>query len=138
VDIYGSQQFIQSSTINVRWFTTRDVAGRFKVTERTIRRWKKNPEFNAEITRLNNNRSVLISKLLDELSIASLSWALNYINDISGNANVKVKIFSKLNSLSSACYEESNDTEDDIVLFQTVISELDKLADLKRSSGFDD
>ena len=119
-------------------FTTSDVGSRLKVTERTIRRWQQKPEFNAEITRLNNNRSVLISKLLDELSIASLSWALNYINDISGNANVKVKIFSKLNSLSSSCYEESNDTGDDIVLFQTVISELDKLADLKRSSGFDD
>ncbi len=119
-------------------FTTRDVAGRFKVTERTIRRWKNNPEFNAEMTRINNNRSVLISKLLDQLSIASLNWALNYINDTGGNANVKVKIFSKLNSLSSSCYEESNDTEDDIVLFQTVISELDKLADLKRLSGFDD
>ena len=118
-------------------FTTRDVAGRFKVTERTIRRWKNNPEFNAEMTRINNNRSVLISKLLDQLSIASLNWALNYINDTGGNANVKVKIFSKLNSLSSSCYEESNDTEDDIVLFQTVISELDKLADLKRLSGFD-
>ena len=118
-------------------FTTRDVAGRFKVTERTIRRWKNNPEFNAEMTRINNNRSVLISKLLDQLSIASLNWALNYINDTAGNANVKVKIFSKLNSLSSSCYEESNDTEDDIVLFQTVISELDKLADLKRLSGFD-
>ena len=118
-------------------FTTRDVAGRFKVTERTIRRWKNNPEFNAEMTRINNNRSVLISKLLDQLSIASLNWALNYINDIAGNANVKVKIFSKLNSLSSSCYEESNDTEDDIVLSQTVISELDKLADLKRLSGFD-
>ena len=119
-------------------FTTRDVAGRFKVTERTIRRWKNNPEFNAEMTRINNNRSVLISKLLDQLSIATLNWALNYINDPGGNANVKVKIFSKLNSLSSSCYEESNDTEDDIVLFQTVISELDKLADLKRLSGFDD
>ena len=119
-------------------FTTRDVAGRFKVTERTIRRWKNNPEFNAEMTRINNNRSVLISKLLDQLSIASLNWALNYINDTGGNANVKVKIFSKLNSLSSSCYEESNDTEDDIVLFQTVISELDKLADLKKLSGFDD
>ena len=119
-------------------FTTRDVAGRFKVTERTIRRWKNNPEFNAEMTRINNNRSVLISKLLDQLSIASLNWALNYINDTGGNANVKVKIFSKLNSLSSSCYEESNDTEDDIVLSQTVISELDKLADLKRLSGFDD
>ena len=118
-------------------FTTRDVAGRFKVTERTIRRWKNNPEFNAEMTRINNNRSVLISKLLDQLSIASLNWALNYINDTGGNANVKVKIFSKLNSLSSSCYEESNDTEDDIVLFQTVISELDKLADLKRLSDFD-
>ena len=90
------------------------------------------------MTRINNNRSVLISKLLDQLSIASLNWALNYINDTGGNANVKVKIFSKLNSLSSSCYEESNDTEDDIVLFQTVISELNKLANLKRSSGFDD
>ena len=83
-------------------FTTRDVAGRFKVTERTIRRWKNNPEFNTEMTRINNNRSVLISKLLDQLSIASLNWALNYINDTAGNANVKVKIFSKLNSLSSS------------------------------------
>ena len=37
----------------------------------------------------------------------------------------------KLNSLSSAYYGKSNDTEDDIVLSQTIISELDKLFDLK-------
>ena len=86
--------------------TTRDVAGRFKVTERTIPRWPKKPEFNAEITWLNNNRSVLISKLLDQLSIASLNWALNYINDTGGNANVKVKVFSNLVQSSPGCQED--------------------------------
>jgi len=52
-------------------FTTSDIASRFKVTERTIGRWKKNPEFNAEMIRLHNNRFVLISKLLDQLLIGS-------------------------------------------------------------------
>ena len=45
---------------------------------------------------------------------------------------------SKLNSMFSTCYGKSNDTEDDIVLFQTVISKLDKLSDLNRLSAFDD
>ncbi len=74
-------------------FTTREVASRFKVTERTIRRWQQKPEFNAVMTRFNNNRSVLISKLPNQLSIASLNWTLNYINDTGGNANVRIKIF---------------------------------------------
>ena len=74
-------------------FTTSDVGSRLKVTERTIRRWQKKLEFNAEMTWLNNNRSMLISKLLDQLSIASFNWVLNYINDISRNAIAKVKWF---------------------------------------------
>ena len=74
-------------------FTTSDVGSRLKVTERTIPRWQKKPEFNAEMTWLNNNRSMLISKLLDQLSIASFNWVLNYINDISRNAIAKVKWF---------------------------------------------
>ena len=73
--------------------TTSDVGSRPKVTDRTIRRWQKKLEFNAEMTWLNNNRSMLISKLLDQLSIASFNWVLNYINDISRNAIAKVKWF---------------------------------------------
>jgi hypothetical protein len=73
--------------------TTSDVGSRPKVIDRTIRRWQKKLEFNAEMTWLNNNRSMLISKLLDQLSIASFNWVLNYINDISRNAIAKVKWF---------------------------------------------
>tara|TARA_X000000950_G_scaffold246619_1_gene304310 strand:+ start:65120 stop:65362 length:243 start_codon:yes stop_codon:yes gene_type:complete len=73
--------------------TTSDVGTRPKVIDRTIRRWQKKLEFNAEMTWLNNNRSMLISKLLDQLSIASFNWVLNYINDISRNAIAKVKWF---------------------------------------------
>ena len=73
--------------------TTSDVGSRPKVIDRTIRRWQEKLEFNAEMTWLNNNRSMLISKLLDQLSIASFNWVLNYINDISRNAIAKVKWF---------------------------------------------
>jgi hypothetical protein len=73
--------------------TTSDVGSRPKVIDRTIRRWQKKLEFNAEMTWLNNNRSMLISKLLDQLSIASFNLVLNYINDISRNAIAKVKWF---------------------------------------------
>ena len=73
--------------------TTSDVGSRPKVIDRTIRRWQKKLEFNAEMTWLNNNRSMLIIKLLDQLSIASFNWVLNYINDISRNAIAKVKWF---------------------------------------------
>ena len=72
-------------------FTTSDVGSRLKVTERTIRRWQQKPEFNSEMTWLNNNRSMLIIELLDQLSIASFNSVLNYINDISRNAIAKVK-----------------------------------------------
>ena len=57
------------------------------------------------MTRFNNNRSVLISKLPDQLSIASLNWTLNYINDPGGDANVKIKIFSQLVQSSPGCQE---------------------------------
>ena len=73
--------------------TTSDVGSRPKVIDRIIRRWQKKLEFNAEMTWLNNNRSMLISKLLDQLSIASFNWVLNYFNDISRNAIAKVKWF---------------------------------------------
>ena len=73
--------------------TTSDVGSRPKVIDRNIRRWQKKIEFNAEMTWLYNNRSMLFSKLLDQLSIASFNWVLNYINDISRNAIAKVKWF---------------------------------------------
>ena len=111
------------------------VARDLKVSERTLRRWRKNPIFIDELGCLNQQRSKEAASLASQLQSTALRWAISYLYSSAGKDSVKAHIVGKVLArpvtAEKAQYDEAKNSE----AFQKCLEIVDSLASMKRRYG---
>ena len=112
------------------------VARDLQVSERTLRRWRKNPIFLEELDCLNQQESKEVAGLASQLQSTALRWAISYLYSSVGKDTVKAHIVGRVLARPLTLErDQRHDESENSEAFQKCLEIVDSLASMKRRHG---
>lgn len=109
------------------------ISEKLRVSQRTLRRWRREQVFQDELQQLNRRNSTEVGILVSQLQSTALKWAICYFDRVEAKDSIKAQILTKLldRQPTSVNERQSNDSQNSEAL-RECFNLIDSLANQKR------
>ena len=110
------------------------IARDLEVSERTLRRWRRDSVFVEELRNINQLSSTEIAGLAIQLHATALRWAICYIYDTQAKDALKVQLVAKILGSKASPWLSDHPKNENSEAFFEAMNLLDSIAESKRKS----